>query len=248
MVGAGDRSRTITLVERAVRQANCLISFGLAGGLAPELRTGGVIVSTNVIAADKRWWAQKQFRDHIADFAHSIGALEGPVLGAPAILATAAQKSRAWNETRRARGRSRKRHRRPDRHFGGYAVRCLALNRRRGLSRAAAGGADPAFGRRNAEARAGTRIGAAPAATAREPGWVGARDSDGAVGPSRTRPRFTRVPGCWLAAPSPPRHGGRAHIRPGAAGRAEFPAPYRPRCARRAAPLPPPLADAAPYP
>jgi adenosylhomocysteine nucleosidase len=100
MVGAGDRSRTITLVERAVRQANCLISFGLAGGLAPELRTGGVIVSTNVIAAEKRWWAEKRFRDRIADFAHSIGALEGPVLGAPAILATAAQKSRAWNETR----------------------------------------------------------------------------------------------------------------------------------------------------
>lgn len=100
VVGAGDRSRTTTLVEGAVRQANCLISFGIAGGLAPELRTGGVIVSTNVIAADKRWWAEKRFRDRIADFARGIGALEGPVLGAPAILATAVQKSRAWNETR----------------------------------------------------------------------------------------------------------------------------------------------------
>jgi adenosylhomocysteine nucleosidase len=100
VVGGGDRSRTTTLVQSAVRQANCLISFGIAGGLAPELRTGDVIVSTNVIAADKRWWAEKQFRDRIADFARGIGALEGPVLGAPAILATAAQKSRAWNETR----------------------------------------------------------------------------------------------------------------------------------------------------
>jgi adenosylhomocysteine nucleosidase len=100
VVGAGNRSRTTMLVESAVRQANCLISFGIAGGLAPELRTGGVIVSTNVIAADKRWWAERQFRDRIADFASGIGALEGPVLGAPAILATAAQKSRAWNDTR----------------------------------------------------------------------------------------------------------------------------------------------------
>ena len=100
VVGAGNRSRTTTLVEGAVRQANCLISFGIAGGLAPKLRTGDVIVSTNVIAADKRWWAEKQFRDRIADFARGIGALEGPVLGAQAILATAAQKSRAWSETR----------------------------------------------------------------------------------------------------------------------------------------------------
>jgi adenosylhomocysteine nucleosidase len=100
VVGAGDRSRTITLVERAVRQANCLISFGVAGGLAPELRTGEVIISTNVVATDIRWWAEKRFRDRIADFARGIGALEGPVLGAPAILATAAQKSRAWSETR----------------------------------------------------------------------------------------------------------------------------------------------------
>ena len=99
VAGAGNRSRTTTLVEGAVRQANCLISFGIAGGLAPKLRTGDVIVSTNVIAADKRWWAEKQFRDRIADFARGIGALEGPVLGAQAILATAAQKSRAWRET-----------------------------------------------------------------------------------------------------------------------------------------------------
>ena len=100
VVGAGNRSRTTTLAENAVRQANCLISFGISGGLAPELRTGDVIVSTNVLAADKRWWAGKQFRDRIADFARGIGALEGPVLGAQAILATAAQKSRAWSETR----------------------------------------------------------------------------------------------------------------------------------------------------
>ena len=100
VVGAGDRSRTTTLVESAVRQANCLISFGFAGGLAPELRTGDVIVSTNVVAADKRWWAEKRFRDRIADFARGIGALEGSVLGAQAILATAARKSRAWSETR----------------------------------------------------------------------------------------------------------------------------------------------------
>jgi adenosylhomocysteine nucleosidase len=100
VVGAGNRSRTTTLVEGAVRQASCLISFGISGALAPELQAGEVIVSTNVVATDKQWWAEKRFRDRIADFARSIGAEEGPVLGAQAILATAAQKSRAWRETR----------------------------------------------------------------------------------------------------------------------------------------------------
>jgi adenosylhomocysteine nucleosidase len=100
VVGAGDRSRTTALVENAVARANCLISLGTAGALAPELRAGEVIISTNVVATDRRWWAEKRFRDRIADFARGIGALEGPVLGAQAILATAAQKSRAWSETR----------------------------------------------------------------------------------------------------------------------------------------------------
>ena len=99
VVGAGNRSGTASLVESSVRRANCLISFGIAGALAPELRAGDVVVATNVIAADKRWWAEKQFRDRIADLARGIGAHEGPVLGAQTILATAAQKSRARGET-----------------------------------------------------------------------------------------------------------------------------------------------------
>jgi adenosylhomocysteine nucleosidase len=100
VVGAADRRRTTALVESAVNRVSCLVSFGLAGALAPELRIGDVIVSTDVIAADKRWWAARQFRDQIADLARGIGARQGAVFGAEATLATAAQKSRAWNETR----------------------------------------------------------------------------------------------------------------------------------------------------
>jgi adenosylhomocysteine nucleosidase len=100
LVGAGNRSGTALLVESAVRRTNCLISFGIAGALAPELRAGDVVVATNVVAENKRWWAEKQFRDRIAELARGIGAHEGPVLGAQAILATAAQKSRARSETR----------------------------------------------------------------------------------------------------------------------------------------------------
>jgi adenosylhomocysteine nucleosidase len=99
VIGAGDRNRTAALVESAVGRANCLVSFGVAGALAPQLRTGDVIISTEVIGADRRWWAQRQFRDRIADLARAIGALEGPVFAAEAILATPAEKGRAYRET-----------------------------------------------------------------------------------------------------------------------------------------------------
>jgi adenosylhomocysteine nucleosidase len=46
VIGAGDRNRTAALVESAVGRANCLVSFGVAGALAPQLRTGDVIIST----------------------------------------------------------------------------------------------------------------------------------------------------------------------------------------------------------
>jgi adenosylhomocysteine nucleosidase len=99
IVGAGDRHRTAALVENAVRRANCLVSFGIAGALAPGLRAGDVVISTEVIAADQRWRAEEAFCRRVADLARGIGALEGPVLGASAILATTAEKSHAWSET-----------------------------------------------------------------------------------------------------------------------------------------------------
>lgn len=99
VVGAGHRGRTAALVETAVRRANCLVSFGIAGALAPDLRPGDVVISTDVIAGDLRWRAEQAFRDRVAGLARDIGALDGPVLGATAILATTVEKRRAWAET-----------------------------------------------------------------------------------------------------------------------------------------------------
>ncbi len=99
VIGAGHRGRTAALVEDAVRRANCLVSFGIAGALAPDLRPGDVVISTEVIAGDQRWRAEEPFRRRVADLASGLGALEGPVLGAAAVLATTAEKRRAWSET-----------------------------------------------------------------------------------------------------------------------------------------------------
>jgi adenosylhomocysteine nucleosidase len=99
VVGAGDRDRTAALVESAVRQANCVVSFGIAGALAPELRAGDVVVSTEVVSDAGRWQAEDSFRARVAGLAVGIGAVEGPVFGALRIIASTHEKRRAWAET-----------------------------------------------------------------------------------------------------------------------------------------------------
>jgi hopanoid-associated phosphorylase len=99
IVGAGDPRRTTALVEAAAQWAKCLISFGVAGGLAPHLRPGDVILSAEVIGEDCRWRPNRQFHCQVSDLARRIGAAEGPVLGARNILATEGDKARAWRDT-----------------------------------------------------------------------------------------------------------------------------------------------------
>lgn len=99
VVGAGDRQRTTALVENAARHAKCLVSFGIAGGLAPYLRPGDVILSAEVIGDDRRWRPDEHFRAQVSDLACRIGAAEGPVFGGRNILSTEGDKARAWRET-----------------------------------------------------------------------------------------------------------------------------------------------------
>ena len=99
IIGAGDPRRTAALVVEAAREAKCLISFGVAGGLAPHLRPGDIILSTEVIGEDCRWRPPQPFCDEIAALAPRIGAIAGPVLGAGAILATEGDKRQAWHDT-----------------------------------------------------------------------------------------------------------------------------------------------------
>jgi len=95
VIGAGDRDRTAALVATAAAQTECLVSFGIAGGLAPELRAGTVIVSGEVVSERCRWAVAPSYRQQLSDFAHSIGAVYGPVYGASSIVATKVEKKRA---------------------------------------------------------------------------------------------------------------------------------------------------------
>lgn len=96
IVGGGDPGRTETLVEDAAQEAKCLVSFGVAGGLAPHLKPGDVILSAEVIGDDRRWRAPAGFHRSVAGLARQIGAIDGPVLGSRDILATEEDKARAW--------------------------------------------------------------------------------------------------------------------------------------------------------
>ncbi|HEX6441291.1 MAG TPA: hypothetical protein VF007_03830 [Stellaceae bacterium] len=99
IVGGGDARRTESLVEDAAQDAKCLVSFGVAGGLAPHLSPGNVILSAEVIGDDRRWSPTEAFRSSVASLARQIGAVDGSVLGSRDILATEDDKARAWRET-----------------------------------------------------------------------------------------------------------------------------------------------------
>jgi adenosylhomocysteine nucleosidase len=98
IVGGGDPGRTEALVEDAAQQAKCLVSFGVAGGLAPHLKPGNVILSADVIGDDRRW-RDRAFQRSAAALARRIGAVSGPVLGSRDILATEEDKAHAWRKT-----------------------------------------------------------------------------------------------------------------------------------------------------
>src|SRR6516162_8913445 len=88
IIGGGNRERTTALVEEAVRRASCLMSFGIAGALSPDLRAGDVVISAEVVSDGQRWRADEGFQDRVGELTREIGAYRGAVLGADAILAT----------------------------------------------------------------------------------------------------------------------------------------------------------------
>jgi adenosylhomocysteine nucleosidase len=100
IIRAVDRESTAARLGAAAAQTECLVSFGIAGGLAPELDAGTVIVSGEVVTEGHRWAAEQQHQRRLSGFARSIGATLGPVLGATSILATRTEKKLAWATTR----------------------------------------------------------------------------------------------------------------------------------------------------
>jgi len=73
--------------------ATQLVSFGLAGGLAPGLLAGAILVPERVIDETGQVWRADR------TLAARFGAPHGAVVAVPDIIATAAAKSELWRRT-----------------------------------------------------------------------------------------------------------------------------------------------------
>ena len=164
VIGAGDRERTAALVEKRRPGRE------LPGELRHRRRSGAESapgrcghLGRSRVATGIAGGRRTGFKPASPTLARQIGAFEGPVLGASAILATEEDKSRAWRETgalavdlesavvaRIAR-------------TAGIPFLVAAHDRRHRVPGAAAGGADPAGRGRHARTSPASWLGAAPA-------------------------------------------------------------------------------------
>ncbi len=92
--GGGDAAGAASAAERLVaRGAVGLLSFGLAGGLAPGLSAGAVVLPLTVVDLAGHTWHTDPA------LARRFGAPNGLMLAADTILASAAAKHAAWDAT-----------------------------------------------------------------------------------------------------------------------------------------------------
>ncbi len=83
----------LAAAERLVGRGVCgLLSFGLAGGLSPEMEAGAIVVPAAVLSDDGRWAADPAL-------AALLGTPAGILLAASGIIATRAAKQAAWQRT-----------------------------------------------------------------------------------------------------------------------------------------------------
>jgi adenosylhomocysteine nucleosidase len=80
--------------ELIARGADCLVSFGIAGGLDPALKTGDLVIATGVRLAGQHWQASPGLFPQLAGLGRA-----GDVLSSPTIAATPAEKARLWQNT-----------------------------------------------------------------------------------------------------------------------------------------------------
>ena len=92
--GGGDAAGAAAAAERLVAKgAAALLSFGLAGGLAPGLAAGAIVVPLTVLGEDGQAWPTDPV------LARRFAIPDGAVLAADTVLVTAAAKRAAWEAT-----------------------------------------------------------------------------------------------------------------------------------------------------
>ena len=78
-----------------------VISFGVAGGLDPTLKSGDIVVATEVLAGDTRWLAGSALNEELIATA-TLGrrrVVRGGLAGVEQVVAGIAKKAALWMET-----------------------------------------------------------------------------------------------------------------------------------------------------
>ncbi len=91
VVCAGGNPARLAAALAAEGEASAVLSFGIAGGLDPALRTGALLVATRVRGASGGWPADAAWAERIAA---ATGARRVALAGASAVAATPAAKAR----------------------------------------------------------------------------------------------------------------------------------------------------------
>jgi hopanoid-associated phosphorylase len=100
IIGAVDARRLAARLESEVaRDACAIVSFGIAGGLAPHLAPGACIIARAIVTREARWTCDETWT--LAMRERLAGTAEGDVAGSDVPVATSADK-RAWHAATRA--------------------------------------------------------------------------------------------------------------------------------------------------
>lgn len=91
IVGGGDAVRLEREIDRSAARAGGIISIGIAGALAPDLRPGAWVVGDAVRGADLAMPTDQAWRERLV--ARLPDARGGLILGVGTIVATAAEKA-----------------------------------------------------------------------------------------------------------------------------------------------------------
>jgi adenosylhomocysteine nucleosidase len=87
----GDPGRTADALDQAMtRTVIGIVSFGIAGGLAPPCAPGTLLVADAVVGEDRRYPTDPGWSAAIRD---GVGAIGGDIAGAPNIVGSAAAKA-----------------------------------------------------------------------------------------------------------------------------------------------------------
>src|SRR3954465_12236040 len=90
-VAGASAARAEALADGLIaRGANALLSFGIAGGIAPELRPGALVLANEVVVQDgTRWPTSAAWRGSIRA---QLKVHEGALAGSDRMIATVAEK------------------------------------------------------------------------------------------------------------------------------------------------------------